>query len=129
MDRPNLRVLLVSLPGISQRVLRNTFLNKPMVELVDVASGALSAVNLIDDHQPDMVVLDSNLPDSEKVELIKLMRQRYPMVYSLALVETSHGLHLATLAGADLAMRTTDLTLQLDELLVEVAARLSNRTQ
>ena len=125
MENHNIRVLIVSLPGILQGMLKSTFVSKPVVDLVDVANGALTAVGLIDDHVPDLVVIDSNLPESETVELIKVIRKHHPDMYSLALAETSQNLHRFTTAGADLALRGPELSSKLDDLLNELGAKVT----
>lgn len=125
MDRPRIRVLIVSLPGLLQRLLVNAFGQKAMVDVIDTANGALSAVNLIEREKPDLVVIDSNIPESEAVELINILRRRHPGTYNLVLADTSQTLRQAVLAGADLALRAPDLESRLDGLLVELEARLA----
>ena len=123
MDKPKIRVLIVSSPGILQRMLTSTFKRNPLIDVVDTASGGLSAIYSIDNHQPDVVVIDSNLPDKETLELIKIIQERRDGMYKLVLVETTHQLHQMTTAGADLAIRAEDLSSNLDDLLVELSAR------
>ena len=123
MDKPKIRVLIVSLPGILQRMLTNAFKRNPTVDVVDTASGGLSAINAIETHQQDMVVIDSNLPESETFELIKVLQEPHPGICSLVLAETSHQLRQMMVAGADLVIRPQDLVSKLDELLVELSAK------
>jgi len=127
MDDQKIRVLIVSLPGILQGMLKRVFASKPVVDVVDIANGALTAAKLIDDHLPDMAVIDSNLPESEAVELIRIMREHHPGIYSLALAETSHNLNRLTMAGADLVLRGPELASKLDDLLIELLARVNRK--
>ena len=120
MEKPKIRVLIVSLPGILQRTLTSTFKRNSRVEVVGIASGGLSAIYSIENHRPDVVVIDSNLPESETLELIKVMRERHAGMPSLVLAETTHQLRQMVLAGADLVIRSHDLVSKLDDLLVEL---------
>ena len=111
------RVLIVSLPGMMQNVLKETFLYRSDVEVVGVAGGCLSAVGMISDAQPDLVVIDSNLPDIETSQLIIHLKDEHPPVQSLVVVETTQQYHKAASAGADHAIRSYSLPDGLDPVL------------
>lgn len=123
MDQPEIRVLLVSLPGIYQRILHGTLGSRPDVEVVAVASGGLSAVQAVEQENPDVVVIDSNLPEEEALEMIKIIRAILPGGYVLVLVETTPQMHRLSETGADLVMRAPDLQSRLDEVLLTVKGR------
>ena len=72
------RVLIVSLPGMMQNVLKETFLCRSDVEVVGVAGGCLSALGMIAEAQPDLVVINSNMPEIETNQLILLLKDKYP---------------------------------------------------
>ena len=111
------RVLIVSLPGMMQNVLRDTFMCRSDVGIVGVASGCLSALGMIPDAQPDLVVIDSNLPDTEASQLILLLKDKHPPIQSLVVVETTQQYNNATRAGADHAIRSYSLPDGLDPVL------------
>lgn len=111
------RVLIVSLPGMMQSVLRDTFSSRADVELVSVASGALSAVSLIRKKKPDLVVIDSNLPDEEKVQLIQWLKEKCQKSRSLILVETTQQSKQAARMGADVILRSYSLPESLDSVI------------
>jgi DNA-binding NarL/FixJ family response regulator len=109
-----IRVLLVSLPGMMQNVLRDTFTRRADVNVVGVASGGLSAVSMIQKMQPELVVIDSSLPDAEMSELIHWLKKGNQHIRSLALVETTQQLTTAASTGADLTIRSYTLPDNLD---------------
>ena len=116
------RVLVVSLPGMMQKMLRETFNSRLNVDLVGVASGGLSAVRMIQQKQPHLVVIDSNLPSSEASALIVWMKEECHQVCSLVLAETTQQLNRATAAGADIVMRSYSLVDNLDSVFVNMSA-------
>lgn len=111
------RVLIVSLPGMMQNVLRETFMDRADAEVVGVASGCLSAVDMIPEAQPDLVVIDSNLPEAEASQLIIRLKQGSQPIQSLVLVETTQQLNKANNSGADITLRSYYLPNNLDRVL------------
>ncbi len=118
-----IRVLIVSLPGMMQSVLRDTFSNRTDVELVGVASGALSAVGLIPKKKPDLVVIDSNLPGDEKVQLVQWLKEKWQKSRSLILVETTQQSKQAGRMGADIVLRSYSLPESLDSVIGTMTSR------
>ena len=66
------KVVIVSLPGMFQHMLKETFTRRADVEVVGVANGGLSAIDLIKKQLPELVVIDSNIPRAEASELIPI---------------------------------------------------------
>lgn len=112
-----IRILIVSLPGMMQSVLRDTFSGRADVELVGVASGALSAVSLIPKKKPDLVVIDSNLPGDEKAQLVQWLKEKGQKSRSLILVETTQQSKQAARMGADIVLRSYSLPDSLDSVI------------
>lgn len=112
-----INVLVVSLPGLMQNMLCETLDNKIGVDVIGVASGGLSAVSMIQKHQPDLVVIDSNLPVTEAKALILWMREEFQHVLSIILVETTQQLKQASSIGADFSLRSYSFSENLDGLL------------
>jgi chemotaxis response regulator CheB len=103
------KVLIVSLPGMMQNLLRETFTGQADAEVVGVASGCLSALGIIPETQPDLVVIDSNLPEAEASQLILRLKQEVSPIHSLLLVETTQQLNKRANAGADFTLRSYSL--------------------
>jgi DNA-binding NarL/FixJ family response regulator len=113
------RVLVVSLPGILQNMLRQTLADRADVDLIGVASGCLSAFGMIKLQTPDLVVVDSNLPDVERKELILQVHDEQINSRFLILTETTHQIAQAASAGADFVLRSDTLNKELDSVLNE----------
>ncbi len=103
-----------------QNVLKETFTGRTDVDLVGIASGGLSAVSLIQQHQPDLVIIDSSLPETESGSLILWLKKETQNVRSLVLVETTQQLKDADLAGADFTLRSYTLTDSLNSILRQI---------
>lgn len=123
------RVLIVSLPGMMQNVLRETFTNRADVDVVGFASGGLSAVSLIRQEQPDLVVIDSSLPEAETSKLILWIKSDSQHTRSLVLVENTQQLNKATSAGADVALRSYSLLDSLDNVLESMSTNQRTNTE
>lgn len=120
------KVLVVSLPGIMQKILKDTFTDRSDVDVVGVASGGLSAVGMIQQIKPDLVVIDSNLPEAEMNELIQWLKKSNQNIHSLALVETTRQLRKAATAGADTILRSYTLPANLESVIGKLKANESN---
>ena len=115
-SRKIIRVLIVSLPGMMQNVLRETFARQTNVDVVGVAGGCLSAVGIAQKTQPDLVVIDSNLPEEEINQLIVQLKKEHHPIRSLVLVESTQHLNKATNAGADITLLSYSLPGSLEPL-------------
>lgn len=111
------RVLIISPPGVMQYVLKEIFAHRSDMAIVGIASGCLSAVGMIHRVYPDLVVIDSNLPEAESAELIQLLKQENPFIRTLLLVETTQQLTRAAHTGADLALTSYSLPESLNKAL------------
>ena len=108
------KVVIVSLPGMFQHMLKETFTRRADVEVVGVANGGLSAIDLIKKQLPELVVIDSNIPRAEASELIHWIKSECTRICSLWLVETSLQLNQAGTSGADVTLRSYSLPEKLD---------------
>ncbi len=120
MTQRKIRVLIVSHPGMMRNVLKDTFSWRTDVDIVGLASGGLSAVGTIREKQPDLVVIDSNLPATETRALISWMKEECSDICSLVLVETTKQLTRAESAGADIALLSYTLPDKLDKVLADL---------
>jgi DNA-binding NarL/FixJ family response regulator len=100
-----------------QNMLKETFARRADVEVVEIASGGLSAVDLIRNQPPDLVVIDSNLPGDEKVQLVQWLKEKGQKSRSLILVETTQQSKQAARMGADIVLRSYSLPDSLDSVI------------
>ena len=115
-----IKVLIVSHPGMMQNVLQDTFSRRGDVDVVGVASGGLSAVDMIKQQPFDMVVIDSNLPEAEVSMLISWLKNLNQRIHSLVLVETTKQLNRTASTGADIALPSYSLPDSLDAVLANL---------
>lgn len=119
MIATKIEVLIVSLPGILRRILMDTLEQLP-VSVIGVATGGLSAVEILKGHQPDLVILDANLPYQETFMLLKHIRAEYPSLRCLVLSETSRDRASLAEAGADFSLLSLDVPRELSRVIGEV---------
>ena len=120
MNQRKIKVLIVSHPGVMQNVLKTTFSCRTDVHIVGLASGGLSAVSMIREQQPELVVINSNLPAAETRALISWMKEECDDVCSMVLVETTKQLTRAESAGADITLQSYSLPDKLDKVLADL---------
>ena len=113
----NLHVIIVAMPGTWQKMLKSYTEAYPSVDVVEVANGSLSAMQLVEGHHPDMLLIDSSIPTDETVALLKNIKQAYPTTRSVVLTDTSRQGRRITLAGADYALPSYSFVSRIGEIL------------
>jgi DNA-binding NarL/FixJ family response regulator len=73
----------------------------PGVEVVALAGGCLSAVRLVQEKQPDMVVVDSNLSEDEVLAFLNDVKRRQPDIRVVVLTNTTRQQRRILNGGAD----------------------------
>ncbi len=115
------RLCLISAPGPICDATCATLAHTARVKLVAIASGALSATKVVQQVQPDLVLLDANIPEEESFALVQWLTDNCPHVPSLVATLSSAQLHQALAFGASAAVRRDELPSKLvmlvDELL------------
>ena len=76
--------------------------NQPDMEVVGTAANGREAVRLVDDHEPDIVVIDISMPELNGIEAISQMLPRHPRikVIVLSIHETKPYVYRTLKAGA-----------------------------
>jgi DNA-binding NarL/FixJ family response regulator len=76
---------------------------QPELAVVGTAGDGLAAIELVDELQPDAVVIDLHMPRLDGVSAVARLRKDYPSICLVALTgDTAPDLHRAvTEAGAD----------------------------
>lgn len=109
MDRSDMRVGLVSAPGTIRNSTCATIVNTPNLHLVVVVSGALSATQVVQGAQLDLILFDANIPEDEMSALLNWLSDHLPSVRTLAARMTSERCRQAIALGADDAVRRDEL--------------------
>lgn len=84
-----LRVLVVEDHDIVRACLRMLISRRRDIDIVGEASTAAEAISLVEELKPDVVVIDTQLPDRSGIEVSRDIRTRFPDVRVLLL--TAHG--------------------------------------
>jgi DNA-binding NarL/FixJ family response regulator len=95
-----MKVVLVSQPGMMHNVLLSTLRAVPSA-IVYNANGALTAYELFEEQQADAVVIDANIPLSERLALIRRIKTNFPQVRCIVLTTTTRNHASLHAAGAD----------------------------
>lgn len=115
-------VMLVSQPGVLQNILINSLHGLP-ISVIGVASGGLSAAEMLKGRQPELMILDASLPLEEALTLLAHLQARYPRVQCLALSETSRERSRLLAGGAHFAVVNFDLPRELPVVIDQLQAQ------
>ncbi len=113
----NIRVIIASLPGTWQRLLQNDIGSQPFVQVVAVASGSLSAVQLVEEHQPDLLLIDLSIHNEDAVAIINTIKREKHSVLIAAIADTYQQQRSMTKAGANFVVSTYEFKTQIQEIL------------
>ena len=113
-----IRLGLVSQPGPICDATCATLARTPRLRLVAIAHGALSATQMLQRLELDLILLDANLPEDEVVALLHWLTDQEKTdqektVKILVATATSGLLHQALAFGADDAVRRDELPAKL----------------
>lgn len=93
-------VLLVSQPGIMHNTLYSIL--QSFVDALAVSTnGALTAFDHLEQQRTNVVVIDANLPLTERVALLARIKKQFPEVRTLVLTTTAKHHQRFKEAGAD----------------------------
>lgn len=65
--------------------IRSLLQNEKDIEWMGHATNAASCLAFLNQHQPDIILMDINLPDKSGIDLCKEVREKYPSVFVLGL--------------------------------------------
>jgi DNA-binding NarL/FixJ family response regulator len=126
-DSPSapVRVLIADDERSFREALRPLIEHQPELTVVAEAENGLHAIELVDELEPDAVVIDLHMPLVDGVTAVARMRKDHPSLCLIALTgDGTTELHEAvTEAGADAVLLKGDLVETLFERLAAVKAR------
>jgi len=96
-----IRVLVADDYAIIRDGLRIMLGNQPDMEVVGTAANGREAIQLVDEHEPDVAVMDISMPELNGIEAIQQMLPRHPhvKVVVLSIHETKPYVYRALKAG------------------------------
>jgi DNA-binding NarL/FixJ family response regulator len=115
------RAVIASRPGIMQESLRAMLSGSGQVVVTGSAGDGLSALSMVREVQPDLLVVDSNLLEDEALSLLKEVKGAWPEVRCLVLVQTTGRKNRALAAGADAVVSRNDPAAALNQALRQLA--------
>jgi DNA-binding NarL/FixJ family response regulator len=100
MDRC-IRVLIVDDHSRARRGLRALLATRPVVQVICEAENGREALRLVEESQPDVVLMDIQMPECDGLEATRHIKAQWPQVKVIAL--TANAIHQAAAvsAGAD----------------------------
>ena len=102
MEPVIMSTVIVSTSAIMEASLRSVFSLFSAVEIIGSAAGCLSALQLVREKKPDLLVIDSYLPGQEMKVLLQEVKQEGHGVLSLVVTTTRDQERRALAAGADI---------------------------
>jgi len=98
----NLRILVADDHAIIREGLRVMLGNQPDIEVVGTAANGREAIQLVDEHDPDVAVIDISMPELNGIEAIQQILPRHPhmKVVVLSIHGTKPYVYRALKAGA-----------------------------
>jgi DNA-binding NarL/FixJ family response regulator len=97
--------LLVVWPGPLREALRTLMTSIPGVEIAGEAGDTSSALRMISEHQPDLVLVDADLPGGEAWRTLKQMKEKWPPIRCVVLTDHSCQQQAAKAADADAVLQ------------------------
>jgi len=94
--------VLVSRPGVMQASLRSSLAACSQIALVAISGDGLTAMKKIRQHQPRLLVIDSNLLDEEVESLLVVAQSEQPPICCLVFVSSAHQETAILATGADI---------------------------
>jgi DNA-binding NarL/FixJ family response regulator len=99
--RGNAKVLIAAGVGRLRDSLQNVLLAMPWVTITGQAADDASALRMVVERHPTLVLLDVNLPDGEVPALLEQIKARWPDIRCLVLADNARQRQAADAAGAD----------------------------
>jgi two-component system response regulator NreC len=97
-----IKVLIADDHAIVRTGLRAVIKAEPVLELVGEATGGYETIALVEENQPDILVLDLSMPDLDGIKVTKKIKSQYTNIHILILTihEDEALLRAALKAGA-----------------------------
>ena len=115
------RVVVVSQPGVLREALVAVLASYASITITGRASGALTALNLVRQQPPHLLVIDSTLPEEEAIALVREVKRAWPGVACLVLSSTHRQRQQWLAAGADETLPRYGSTEEMEQALRRLA--------
>jgi two-component system chemotaxis response regulator CheB len=75
-----IRVLIVDDSAVMRRIIMNSLMKHPEIEVVGTAANGLLAIDAINRSNPDIVTLDVEMPEMDGITALREIRKIYPVL-------------------------------------------------
>ena len=120
MEPMIMSTVIVSASAIMEASIRSIFGSLSSVQIIGSAAGCLSALQLVRDNTPDLLVVDASLPAQEMKILLQQIKQERSGTRSLVVTTTRDQERRARAAGADIVFPRYGSSDQLHSMVAEL---------
>jgi DNA-binding NarL/FixJ family response regulator len=86
----------------ARKGLRVLLAHQPEVDLVGEAADVLTAMDMVQDHQPDVVLMDTHMPPLDGLEATRRIKESWPEIWIILTSMVAAHRAAALSAGADM---------------------------
>lgn len=116
----NIRMIIVAPPGSWQKMIKKNLEAHHSVNVVGIAQGSLSAVQLTRERHPDLLLIDSSIPSEDASALVQIVKRENPEIRSIVISDTTQQRRQFIRAGADYTFLSFDFDSKISEILNQV---------
>jgi two-component system response regulator DegU len=104
MTKSQTRALIVTHRESLQNGLQALVMSIPQVDIIDQVDNGAQALQIIQEHRPDLVLLDTNLPNDEEWQMLERIKTLWPEIRCVVLADDVRQQREAVTLGADLVL-------------------------
>jgi two-component system response regulator DegU len=104
MTKNQARALIVTQRGSLQNGLQALVMSIPQVDIIGQVEDGSQALAIIQEHHPDLVLLDTNLPNNEEWQVLEQMKTLRPETRCIVLADDVRQQQEATTLKADVVL-------------------------
>lgn len=122
-------MIITALPGSWQKMIQRNLETQHSVNVIGIAQGSLSALQMAREHHPDLLLIDSAIPSNDAIALIQTMKQEKPKTRSIVITDTTQQRRRFIRAGADYTLLSFNFDSQISEILNQLQGTLMDETE
>ena len=104
MNESQTRALIVTHRESLQNGLQALVMSIPQVDIIGQVDNGARALQIIQEHHPGLVLLDTNLPNSEEWQMLEQIKTLWPEIQCVVLADDVQQQREAMTLGADLVL-------------------------